>query len=495
MLKSLSMGLIACAALQCMAAVTVLNSPVPLHAPISTEFPPLRVQVTDAGGQPQASVAVKFQLPRTLSITAPNECIGEPGFTCTRLTDAQGIATLDHYLAAHPGNTFISISSLQWPAPDFGSARVEVIADPEAGAATLTVVSGDNQKTLIGSRYLEPFVVQAKTAAGVPMPNVDVTFVVQGGVAGGLFPNVFPIGDNTSYKARTDANGVAVSADFFGGWGLAGGHINAELVSGGVVSTAVFDFTNVNSNGGIDLALQNMWWGGPEQNGWGMSVVQHKERLFSVIYAYDDNGNPTWWVQPDGRWFAGVGSSFRGAMYSPRGTPFYQYDPGQFRSGSGFADLDLRFNGPEFGQILFGLGTADVNKRIQIQDFQSGAVAPFDVADMWWGGTDQNGWGVAILQQPQGLFAVWFTYNDAGEPTWFVMPTGSWSGGELIGGFKYSGGLYQTRGSPFANYDRSRFAITQSGTMTLTFTDDKHATLGYSIAGHSGVMPLVRQPF
>ena len=495
MLKRILTGLVAFGALHCAAAVTVLNSPVPLHAPVGTDFPPIRVQVTDAGGQPQANVVVKFKLPRTLATSAPNECIGEPGVTCTRLTDVTGIATLDQVFGRRAGNTFISISALQWPAPDFGSARVEVIADSAVGAPTLTVVSGNNQRTLIGSRYLEPFVVRARTAAGAPLPNVDVTFVVQGGVAGGLFPNVFPIGDATSYTARTDANGIAVSADFFGGWGLAGGHINAELVTNNVVSTAVFDFTNVNSRGGIDIALQNMWWRGPEENGWGMSVVQHKDRLFSVIYAYEDNGNPTWWVQPDGRWFAGVGSSFRGTVYSPRGSVFHSYDASLFRPGTGIGELDLRFNGPEFGQLLTHFNGLDLTKPIQINDFQSGQSAPFDVADMWWGGAGQAGYGIAILQQPLGMFVVWFTYNENGEPVWFVMPTGTWSGGALTGGFKYSGGLYQTRGSAFGNYDRSRFAITQTGTIELSFTDEQHATLAYSMAGHSGTLTLVRQSF
>jgi len=38
---------------------------------------------------------------------------------------------------------------------------------------------------------------------------------------------------------------------------------------------------------------QDMWWGGAAENGWGVSVVQHRDLLFSVVYAYDAAGQPT----------------------------------------------------------------------------------------------------------------------------------------------------------------------------------------------------------
>ena len=43
----------------------------------------------------------------------------------------------------------------------------------------------------------------------------------------------------------------------------------------------------------VESPLQDMWWSGPAENGWGMSVVQHGDRLFAAIYAYDADGAPT----------------------------------------------------------------------------------------------------------------------------------------------------------------------------------------------------------
>src|SRR5688572_14920217 len=61
--------------------------------------------------------------------------------------------------------------------------------------------------------------------------------------------------------------------------------------------------------------FQDMWWGGTGENGWGMSVVQHGERLFVAIYAYDAAGAPTWYVMPGGTWNA-QRTAVSGALYS-----------------------------------------------------------------------------------------------------------------------------------------------------------------------------------
>jgi len=77
---------------------------------------------------------------------------------------------------------------------------------------------------------------------------------------------------------------------------------------------------------------QDMWWGGPAENGWGMSVVQHGDTLFSVIYAYDAKGAPTWYVMPGGTWNA-AHTVYSGPIYHTHGTPFTAYDASHFKVG------------------------------------------------------------------------------------------------------------------------------------------------------------------
>src|SRR5258708_15216035 len=66
---------------------------------------------------------------------------------------------------------------------------------------------------------------------------------------------------------------------------------------------------------------QDLWWSGTAENGWGMSIVQHRDTLFANIYAYDTAGKPVWYVMPNGAWNA-AHTAFTGSLFLPHGTPF-----------------------------------------------------------------------------------------------------------------------------------------------------------------------------
>ncbi|MGZ5084935.1 MAG: hypothetical protein ACXWHA_16725, partial [Usitatibacter sp.] len=112
-------------------------------------------------------------------------------------------------------------------------------------------------------------------------------------------------------------------------------------------------------------------------------------------------------------------------------------------------------------------------------------------ADMWWGGSAQNGWGIAVLEQQPNIFPIWYTYDAAGNPQWFVMPVGTWTSSTT-----YEGRIYRTTGSPWLghDYDPNRLHATDAGSFALRFDGDT-ARFEYSIDGTSGSIPLVRQPF
>jgi len=129
------------------------------------------------------------------------------------------------------------------------------------------------------------------------------------------------------------------------------------------------------------------------------------------------------------------------------------------------------------------------HKRIVRQLFapQEPTALPADFADMWWGGSAQNGWGIAWLQQYRTLFGVWFTYDASGAPTWFVMPSGFWSDAST-----YEGRLYRTSGSAYQGvYDPSRFASQAVGSIELSFGQGT-ATARISVEGRVIEKPLVR---
>jgi len=60
-------------------------------------------------------------------------------------------------------------------------------------------------------------------------------------------------------------------------------------------------------------------------------------------------------------------------------------------------------------------------------------------AGLWWNPAN-SGWGISITQHAGGqMFVVWFTYDAAGSPTWFVMPGGTWTTSDT-----YDGRIYRT---------------------------------------------------
>lgn len=241
-----------------------------------------------------------------------------------------------------------------------------------------------------------------------------------------------------------------------------------------------------------DAPWQDMWWGGAAENGWGVSIVQHRDMLFAVIYAYDAAGRPTWYVMPGGSWSAD-GARFSGEVYSPRGAPFTAYDPARFVVGEPVGRASLDFIAGNVAELGYTIGGKSGTKMMRRQDV--GVVdTPLAVnrADMWWGGAAQNGWGIAMLQQYRTLFAVWFTYDAAGLPTWMVMPQGFWSDAST-----YEGRVFRASGSPWLGgaYDAGAFRTLDVGTFRLRFAGDGTASFAYTVDGRSGTMGLARQPF
>lgn len=117
---------------------------------------------------------------------------------------------------------------------------------------------------------------------------------------------------------------------------------------------------------------------------------------------------------------------------------------------------------------------------------------PLSYQDLWWAGTQENGWGMSISQQGSTLFCVLYVYDLDGRPQWIVMPGGAWNAGFT----SYTGALYIPAGSPFSSYDASRFLAGPAvGNATLDFATSDRATLRYTINGVSGSKAITRQSF
>lgn len=108
----------------------------------------------------------------------------------------------------------------------------------------------------------------------------------------------------------------------------------------------------------------------------------------------------------------------------------------------------------------------------------------------WWDPAEA-GWGLFTIDQGNVMAPGWFTYDEDGEPTWFLVPgalpqaDGSWKGDIL----KFTGVRFDQIAGNAANPG------TKIGDATLRFANDKAMTFTTSIGGSTVTRSLTRFPF
>jgi len=242
---------------------------------------------------------------------------------------------------------------------------------------------------------------------------------------------------------------------------------------------------------GLKLDVQGLWWAGPAENGWGMSIGRSGDTLFNTLFVYDENGRAQWIVMPGGTWDATF-TSYTGPLYIPTGTWFGSYDASRLNVGAPVGSATITFSGSDAATLAYSVRGASGTKSLQKQIFATSGTIAGNFAGLWWGGPTQNGWGFSIHQQGGTLFNVWYTYDASGTAVWYVMPGGSWITPRV-----YSGPLYRTRGSPWAGrpYDPARLTVERAGTMTLALDSEIGGYLTYVIDGVEQTRAITRQPF
>ena len=275
---------------------------------------------------------------------------------------------------------------------------------------------------------------------------------------------------------------------------VSGNRITFTITDGGVGDDDLMPNDSIRDLGVVGIpggVMQDLWWSGAVENGWGMSIVQHRDVLFANIFAYDAQGVPTWYVMPSGSWNADR-TIYTGNVYLPKGSPFFAYDGTRFDIGAAVGTMRLTFANANEATFDYTIDGMTGHKNLQRVLFGP-PDAPTDkpLADLWWAGSAQNGWGIALLQQYSTLFALWFTYDANGKATWFVMPGGSWAARD-----DYRGKIYRAEGPAWLGvpYDTARHRTIEAGTFRMRFSGDG-ATFDYTLDARTGSIPLTRIPF
>jgi len=253
-------------------------------------------------------------------------------------------------------------------------------------------------------------------------------------------------------------------------------------------------------------------WSAVDQPGWGLAVEHQGERILALWATHDQGGDPTWYAMQATRWDAthpeqasgrGNPNRYVGTIYQTIGTEFGGLDARAPPADIGSVSLEFFPNEAIGGirvQMPSSAGRTIAFSKVA-SPFLFGTPAPvcLDGAEansattrqgLWWNGAE-SGWGLHITHQTDDLFAVWFTYDDRGKPTWFSFTA------KRDAQDAYEGVAYRTKGPPYDTgmYDVREVVNTGVGIGRFTFRDAAHGTFDYTINGKRGQKAIERQMF
>jgi hypothetical protein len=112
-------------------------------------------------------------------------------------------------------------------------------------------------------------------------------------------------------------------------------------------------------------------------------------------------------------------------------------------------------------------------------------------SDMWFNPAE-SGWGVTIADHETQLFAVWYTYEADGSPSWFTVPGGTFNANRTV----FTGDLYRTTGPSYTGaFNPAAVATTRVGSASFHFTPGGAATFTWTIGAITRTKQIQRLPF
>ncbi len=172
-------------------------------------------------------------------------------------------------------------------------------------------------------------------------------------------------------------------------------------------------------------------------------------------------------------------------------TVFGEVSPRSMAVVDAIAALQRVNAGDPFAELPI-VGTI-TNNTLQKSNFVifSAVVAAPNYQGMWWAGQSESGWGMNLTQHGNIIFAAMYTYDDAGQPTWYVIPNCPVATSACTGDiYKVNGGT-----SPAVAWNGANKVVTKVGTGTLTFASTSAATFAFTINNVSGTKAITPQVF
>jgi hypothetical protein len=106
-----------------------------------------------------------------------------------------------------------------------------------------------------------------------------------------------------------------------------------------------------------------------------------------------------------------------------------------------------------------------------------------------WYVPNESGWGLSLTLGTTSAkipFVVLYVYSGA-TPTWYVMPSGTWTADA-----RFEGDLYVTTGTDWRTFTFTPGTVTKVGQLSMTFSSDDSAKLEYTVTDSTGTHPVAK---
>jgi len=445
--------------------------------------------VTDVAGRRRAGITVRFDEHCGSLVRGeppPYACVSAlPGEALERVSDAQGQVTAPVYRANNTNGTAWLSATMSL---DGETVSVPFVYLVGAGSRNpIQLIAGDRQQVQVGAPLVDALVVRVIDDRGLPVAGVPMDFASTCTLAGTPQPC---LADLAPERGFTDASGLFRSN--LATAQTAGEHRVAVLMRGGTFANE-FRITNYLPRRLAVEPLKQL----------GLRLMDAPAACSIDLFEVEPIaplGKPRMLAIPHGIVHVKIGGCPAGATLK-----LQFLHPGGFPEGAKVWSASPEWKAldtvnpvegtSEFTLVEGGLGDIDAVANGRIEAYLGMGYGDPDntsFQDLWWSGPSGNGWGVSIIQHGQVLFPVFFVYDAAGGPTWYVMPAGRWNAAHD----EYSGALYSPRGRPLSVHRSSDLvAGTPPGRATLRFRDALTMEVDVELPGASVRLPLVRQIF
>ena len=439
----------------------------------------LRVSVT--GNGPTGSVEVRRIANAAIEVICANVALTGGQALCSVPSSGQAVG-INLYQVTYSGDA-ANIGAQE-------TIRHYISGGAVSAAASVTLTIEPVAPVLGQTIRVTALVVATEISPGQVAPQGLVRFLDVAGSPLCVAPALLPI-SNTSALAATSCTFIVTAPQTTPQ--IIAAHYAPSIMSADVAS-ANLSYTVVTN---LAPDFSDMWWAGDAQNGWGLSIAQHGNTQFNVLYVYDAAGKPIWVVMPGGNWNASF-TEYSGAVYEPTSAPYYASAILPFTVGKSVGNVTLTFTSAQTAVLRYSISGVNGTKNIQRQPFggprsDEASRSRLPVGDLWWGGVAENGWGFNIAQQGTTLFGVWYTYDNLGNTTWMVLPGGTWENNA------YRGNLYITSANAWlgTSYNASTLKVNAVGSLRVEFFNANTALMHVELPGQNFKQSklIVRQQF